>query len=384
MRKILFITYDGILEPLGYSQILSYLIKLSRNYEINILSIEKENDLKNKKYYKEIVNLLNKNNINWSYLRYSKNFKLLLILRMFFSIFKIFFFKKIHLAHVRSYIPAIICYNFLKLFNTKLIFDMRGFWIDERVDWNIWNKKSIKYILFKYLEKKIIYKSHAIVTLTNDASFYIKKNFQIHHQTKIYVIPTSTQCDYNYEKKNIKNILNLTYLGAIGTRYDFNKVIKFFNLISKKINTNLIIFNKDEHENILSRLKYNNISLDKFTLKYIKPNLINKNITDYALGIFFPVEGFYLKGYFPTKLGEFLSNGVPVVTCSINKHVDSIILENNVGIIINNFNNLDNKNLLLNIKDLINENTSKRCISVAKKYLNIDNAIETYEKIYKI
>ena len=44
MRKILFLTYDGILEPLGYSQILSYLKELSKNYSITIVSVEKEND----------------------------------------------------------------------------------------------------------------------------------------------------------------------------------------------------------------------------------------------------------------------------------------------------------------------------------------------------
>ena len=45
MKKILFLTNDGILEPLGYSQIISYLIKLSKNYSITIISLEKAIDL---------------------------------------------------------------------------------------------------------------------------------------------------------------------------------------------------------------------------------------------------------------------------------------------------------------------------------------------------
>ena len=38
-----------------------------------------------------------------------------------------------------------------------------------------------------------------------------------------------------------------------------------------------------------------------------------------SIGVFFPIEGFYLKGYYPTKLGEFLSSGIPVFTNTINK-----------------------------------------------------------------
>ena len=89
MKKVLFITYDGILEPLGYSQILSYLIHLSKNNKIHILSVEKEDDLKNKKYYLQINKLLKQNNIYWEYLKYSKKFKILILFKLFLKTLKI-------------------------------------------------------------------------------------------------------------------------------------------------------------------------------------------------------------------------------------------------------------------------------------------------------
>ena len=46
-KNILYISYDGILEPIGQSQILPYIIRLSEKYNINIITFEKSKDLDN-------------------------------------------------------------------------------------------------------------------------------------------------------------------------------------------------------------------------------------------------------------------------------------------------------------------------------------------------
>ena len=45
--SILYISYDGLLEPLGYSQVFSYLKFLSLDRPIHIISFEKPADLTN-------------------------------------------------------------------------------------------------------------------------------------------------------------------------------------------------------------------------------------------------------------------------------------------------------------------------------------------------
>ena len=117
--------------------------------------------------------------------------------------------------------------------------------------------------------------------------FLLKKNFKLNKTTKIYVIPTSIKINNSLIKKNNKKILSLTHLGAIGTRYDFINVIKFYKYIEKKINTKLLVYNKGEHEIIFKNLNINNVKKNKFNVKYIKPNLISRNINEYSLGIFF-------------------------------------------------------------------------------------------------
>ena len=49
MSKVLYITYDGLLEPLGQSQVWQYVSMLSEEHSITILSFEKKSDIVNKK-----------------------------------------------------------------------------------------------------------------------------------------------------------------------------------------------------------------------------------------------------------------------------------------------------------------------------------------------
>ena len=41
LSETLYISIDGIMEPLGYSQVFKYLENLSKDYQINLISFEK-------------------------------------------------------------------------------------------------------------------------------------------------------------------------------------------------------------------------------------------------------------------------------------------------------------------------------------------------------
>ena len=52
-NKILYLSYDGILEPLGYSQVFKYVEKLSKDFDISIVSFEKSANVKDTKNYEK-------------------------------------------------------------------------------------------------------------------------------------------------------------------------------------------------------------------------------------------------------------------------------------------------------------------------------------------
>src|SRR6056300_228217 len=179
MKKILYISYDGLLEPLGQSQVLEYQKNLSNKYDIFIISFEKTTlDIKNE-FHNSILKTLKVSNINWYKLSYHKKPSGLatafdIFIGLLLAIFLIIRFN-IKIIHARSYVPSVIALVLKKFMNVKFIFDMRGFWADERVDGGIWKNNSFLYKLAKWFESKFLSNADHIVSLTNSAIDEIKK-----------------------------------------------------------------------------------------------------------------------------------------------------------------------------------------------------------------
>ena len=157
-QNIFYISYDGITDPLGQSQILPYILGVSKNkiYKITIISFEKANNyLLNKDL---IIKKISSNNINWIPLKYTKYPP---ILSTIWDIYKLnrtikkLNYLGVDLIHSRSYITSIVALALKKNNNVPFIFDMRGFYADERVDGKIWNLNNfIHKKIYKYFKNK--------------------------------------------------------------------------------------------------------------------------------------------------------------------------------------------------------------------------------------
>ena len=74
--KILYITYDGLLDPLGSSQILPYLYGINDpSKAIFVISFEKSKLYK--KFHKKLNNELQEKNIYWKPLLFWTNWKII-------------------------------------------------------------------------------------------------------------------------------------------------------------------------------------------------------------------------------------------------------------------------------------------------------------------
>ena len=160
--------------------------------------------------------------------------------------------------------------------------------------------------------------------------------------------------------------------------------ILLFKKLSTEYDITINIINKNEHDYIIKALKFNNIRKKDYNICYVEPEYVQHEIQNCTHGIFFPVKGFYLNGYFPTKFGEFMAQGIPIITTNINADVNSIINTNKVGYIIKNESKID----WFAIKNFIKKshNNSEifyKCIETADSFFNISNAISSYEKIYR-
>ena len=332
-RNCLYITYDGLLDPLGKSQIIPYLNLIAKDTErLFILSFEKKNNRHlHFNHKKEIL----PENVFIKQLEFSERFGLLGKIydlgKMYFCSTYICLKYNIAIIHARGHPPAINAFILKKtLFfrSLKYIFDFRGLWVDERIDKGSWDidklTHRIQFRIFKALERLLISYSDAIVVLTDAMKHelfslgFVKKNIE--------VIPCC--CNFNKFRidsesySSIRNAMNigsdtilLGYIGSVGPMYDFKCMFKFFQENCK--------FESKLH---LLLLTNSNQKAKNIALKYLKPDIMNKltfSSVDHSevpkylaaldASIFFLKESYARLGTSPTKFGESLASGVPVI-----------------------------------------------------------------------
>ena len=169
MKKVLYLSYDGMTDALGYSQVFVYLKSLSREFKIFLVSFEKK-DQKGTENFQSLRKQARDCGIFWIPLTYHKSPT---IPATAFDIFQgvvvsflLVLFNGIRLIHARSYVAMFMGWFVKMVFRTRLLFDMRGFWADERIEGGLWRKKSKIYRVTKWLEKRFIKDATAIVSLT--------------------------------------------------------------------------------------------------------------------------------------------------------------------------------------------------------------------------
>ncbi|XFA72750.1 glycosyltransferase [Thermosynechococcaceae cyanobacterium Okahandja] len=390
--KVLYITYDGLLEPLGQSQVLRYLEQLSSSYKVYILSFEKSYDWKNDKERNYLQEHINSKQIYWIPLKYHKSPTALAtsfdIFQGFLTAFLLVIFKRIKIIHARSYVPSTIALVLKKILGIKFIFDMRGFWADERVDGSLWSKDSYLYLVAKWFEKQFLINADSIISLTKVAIHEIRSySFADKIKSEFYCIPTCVDLTTFHVSKNnapCAEMITLGYIGSVSSWYLFEEVLVFFDAFKKQLSqTNFIILTRSDHDLVKNYIKKLDLEYLPIKILEVPHSQVPKIIRQMNIGIFFRKPAYSNLACSPTRLGEFLACGIPCIVNDGVGDMTEIIRTEKVGVVLRCFDDLSILKAIDGILDLLNDKElSKRCRYTAEKYFSLKEGVEKYKKIY--
>jgi glycosyltransferase involved in cell wall biosynthesis len=356
VKRILYITYDGLTDPLGQSQILPYLKGLSiYGYQFTILSFEKPD-----RYIKEkdLVNqLTSSSGIDWVPLTFTSQPPLLSkfydAVRMKNKAVSLHKQKNFHMVHCRSYIAADVGLHLKEKFGIKFFFDMRGFWADEKKDgsWNMANpifKQVYKY--YKGKEASYMQSADQIIALTEAGEMEMKKWPSYNPQSCISVIPCCADMDHfsltnqNQKLEGRKTLgmnnedLVISYLGSVGTWYMLDEMLQFFSVLKKNYPTAKFLFlTHSDIGMIRQKISAMHLQQEDFIIMEASRKDVPGIIKASDLNISF-IKPVYSKiSSSPTKLGEVLSMGIPVIVNSGVGDVKKIVKEANAGYVVDDF-----------------------------------------------
>ena len=172
---VLYLSYDGALDPLGQSQVVPYVTGLaSLGFRMRLISFEKPESLQDSRRVGDLHESLREVGAEWSPLRYHRRWSLgstgYDVLRGIWAGLAIHRQSPVGLVHARSYVAGVMARVIAKRAATPWIFDMRGFWIDERIETGMWAKKSLVVKLARAAERGLLANAHALVHLTHQGA----------------------------------------------------------------------------------------------------------------------------------------------------------------------------------------------------------------------
>jgi hypothetical protein len=168
--SILYVSSDGIMQPLGYSQVLRVVRGLAeRGLRYSLVSAEQARDLEDAARVQATRTELADHGIRWTATSWDRGSAATAagnLARIARAVIGAARRERATLVHARSYHAAAVARLTQRITGAPFVFDARGYWIDERLEAGRWFSNPLASRVARSTERRIYGAARAIVTLT--------------------------------------------------------------------------------------------------------------------------------------------------------------------------------------------------------------------------
>jgi glycosyltransferase involved in cell wall biosynthesis len=401
MAEALYLSYDGMCDPLGASQVLPYLFGLARNgHRITLISFEKPGRGVDERA--AVATACAAAGIDWRPLRYHRRPPVLSSLydvqRMYRLAVRLHRASRFDLVHCRSYIPAAAGLHLKRRFGVPLLFDMRGFWPEEKTEGGRWNLHNpafrLVYRYFKRLERELLAESDAIVSLTEAGKTELLRRPELRgNADRITVIPccvdfshfAPADADARRAARRDLGIADdaavLAYLGSLGGNYMLGEMLDFFRVFREwHPGARFLFVTREDERSIRAEGARRGIENVEMVVQPASRTEVARLIAAADLGIAFKQPSFSALACSPTKLGEILAMELPIITNSGVGDVEQVVEQTGAGIIVRAFDDDAYRRALDSLDHLSPAMDKWR--SGARRWFDLDRGVVSYDAIY--
>jgi glycosyltransferase involved in cell wall biosynthesis len=255
----------------------------------------------------------------------------------------------------------------------KLLFDIRGFWADERVEGGLWRRGGVLYRVAKRFERRFFTDADAIVTLT-EASVPQVRRWAGTRPVPIEVIPTCVDLNRFGERPPRPAGPHAVWAGSVGTWYRFDLVARAATVLSLP----LVVMTRQEE--LARRI------LDGYpaTVSAIAPDEVPGHLFARDVGLCLVKSSFSKVASAPTRFGEYLAAGMPVLATRGVGDMEQVIAERGVGVVLEGEDERAMVRAAHQLRELMADDAlSSRCRRTARELYDVDAGAARYGELYR-
>ena len=396
--RAIYLSYDGMCDPLGGSQVLPYLTGLANlGHRITLVSFEKPE--RSAEERAQVARTCAEAGIHWYPLTYHKWPPLLSsmydVQQMRRAADRLHRMEHFDLVHCRSYLPALVGLHMKRRWGIPFLFDMRGFWADERVDGGIWDLSNPVYrTVYRYFKKRetdFLAEAGHIISLTEEGQSVLRERNAV--SRPVSVIPCCVDFAAfapikDSDRAASRALLGIparakvvAYLGSFGSWYLVGKMMDFFRVqLERDPLAIFLIVSREPAAEIMAAATAHGIPPEQVVVRPASRADVPKLLAAADYGLFFIKPVFSKKASSPTKMGEFLALELPIVTNGDVGDVARIVEESGAGVVVCGFSEESYRDALDELECL--QPDMKRWRGAARRWFDLDAGIESYDGIY--
>ncbi|HZU84347.1 MAG TPA: glycosyltransferase [Polyangiaceae bacterium] len=352
---VLYLSFDGVLQPLAFSQVVRVVAGLARRgHRYHVLSLERPADLAQPGLRRAVEAQLLSAGAAWTPLAQgamgSPRAAARAIIRATERAVAISRRHQIRLAHARGYVSALVARALERLLGVPYVFDARGYWIEERSGPGNWFSGALSYAAGKYVEQKLFRGARAVVTLTELQAADVASGLFGPPPRLLEVIPTCADYDAFYLRESRptkpppggpvpqavqcrladKNVIGI--VGALNATYLVDETLALARLVLRQAESAHLLVLSNQRQEYESALRSAGIEPDRWTIASATHESMPDWLQWIDWGLLLVPESVANRAKMPTKLAEFFATGVRPVFFGCNSDAGSWVERAGSGI----------------------------------------------------
>jgi Glycosyltransferase Family 4 len=381
--RIIYVSYDGALDPLGASQVVPYLLRLAeRGFVITLISFEKADRWRGRDGRAATQRRLESHGIRWCALRYHRR------PRVGATLWDIAVGSQVIAREVRRAPPLLIhCRGDIAMVMarwaglgsaTRLLYDVRGFFSDERVEIGSWARGSVVDRLVRRMEARNLRRADGAVVLTQPAARTILER---RPSLPAYrVIPTCVDLSrFAPGEPGCARPFGLVYSGSLGTWYMTEEMVAFARAAAGFVPGTTLFLTPQVDDAWRT-----GATPDWADVRAVEPDQVPSWLVR-GRALFFFIRPIPSKqASCPTKLAEGLACGLPIVCNRGVGDIDEVVEGEDVGVLLSAFSEDAYREAGRRLGRLLEDpDLAARCRRVAETRYSLESGAEAYRQLYR-
>ena len=281
------------------------------------------------------------------------------------------------LVHARSALPAACA---LLGRPGSWIWDMRGFWSDERIELGGMQRGATVERVVRLIEHRAALSAEVIITLAAAAIPVIAERYGEAVARKARVIPTCVDLERFALSELLPPPVRLLISGTLNARYDVDGMLRFAAQLARQLPVTLYVLCPDPSR-FESRLRSAGAVVDKAEPSEMPTRVASAHV---GLSLLKPAPTPASKASVPTKLGEFLACGRPIVVSKDLGDMEELLARYDCGVVVRDSTDDELERCAAELARLLQDpSTAKRCRALAEDNFSLDHGVSSLIQAYK-